>query len=78
MKCWLSEPEICSGDMMVSARNIFSALHLDHLVLTVSDVESTVRFYESVLGMQRVVFGKGRVAEIRESKDQSPPAWPGV
>lgn len=40
----------------------FSTLRLDHLVLTVSDVEATARFYESVLGMQRVVFGEGRVA----------------
>src|SRR5690242_5579362 len=34
---------------------------LDHLVLTVSDVDETVRFYES-LGMRREVFGDGRVA----------------
>jgi catechol 2,3-dioxygenase-like lactoylglutathione lyase family enzyme len=34
---------------------------LDHLVLTVSDVEATVAFYER-LGMRREVFGEGRVA----------------
>lgn len=34
---------------------------LDHLVLTVRDIEATCRFYESVLGMQRVHFS-GRVA----------------
>src|SRR4051794_13841946 len=34
---------------------------LDHLVLTVSDIAATVRFYES-LGMRREVFGDGRVA----------------
>jgi catechol 2,3-dioxygenase-like lactoylglutathione lyase family enzyme len=34
---------------------------LDHLVLTVADVERTVRFYES-LGMRREQFGAGRVA----------------
>ena len=34
---------------------------LDHVVLTVSDVAETVRFYES-LGMRREVFGDGRVA----------------
>ncbi len=34
---------------------------LDHLVLTVSDIEATVRFYES-LGMRREDFGDGRVA----------------
>jgi catechol 2,3-dioxygenase-like lactoylglutathione lyase family enzyme len=34
---------------------------LDHLVLTVADIETTVRFYES-LGMRREEFGDGRVA----------------
>ena len=35
---------------------------LDHLVLTVADVEASAIFYHRVLGMQRVVFGAGRVA----------------
>ena len=35
---------------------------LDHLVLTVADVEASAIFYCRVLGMQRVVFGAGRVA----------------
>lgn len=35
---------------------------LDHLVLTVEDIEKTVLFYESVLGMKKEVFGQGRVA----------------
>lgn len=35
---------------------------LDHLVLTVADIEATCAFYERVLGMRRVVFGAGRVA----------------
>jgi catechol 2,3-dioxygenase-like lactoylglutathione lyase family enzyme len=34
---------------------------LDHLVLTVVDVEATVRFYEK-LGFRREAFGAGRVA----------------
>jgi catechol 2,3-dioxygenase-like lactoylglutathione lyase family enzyme len=34
---------------------------LDHLVLTVADIEATVGFYER-LGMSREVFGEGRVA----------------
>src|SRR5438067_11038311 len=34
---------------------------LDHLVLTVADLEATVAFYER-LGMRRVVFGDGRLA----------------
>ncbi|MFQ6018741.1 MAG: VOC family protein [Kiloniellaceae bacterium] len=35
---------------------------LDHLVLTVRDVEATSAFYEKVLGMRRVEFGAGRIA----------------
>jgi catechol 2,3-dioxygenase-like lactoylglutathione lyase family enzyme len=35
---------------------------LDHLVLTVADIEATCAFYERVLGMRRVTFGAGRVA----------------
>jgi catechol 2,3-dioxygenase-like lactoylglutathione lyase family enzyme len=35
---------------------------LDHLVLTVADVEWTIAFYERVLGMRAVSFGEGRRA----------------
>ena len=35
---------------------------LDHLVLTVKDVETTVDFYQRVLGMSTVTFGEGRKA----------------
>jgi catechol 2,3-dioxygenase-like lactoylglutathione lyase family enzyme len=35
---------------------------LDHLVLTVADIETTCAFYERVLGMARVSIGAGRVA----------------
>ena len=35
---------------------------LDHLVLTVRDVEATCRFYVAALGMRRESFGEGRVA----------------
>lgn len=35
---------------------------LDHLVLTVRDVDATCAFYERVLGMRRKDFGEGRVA----------------
>jgi catechol 2,3-dioxygenase-like lactoylglutathione lyase family enzyme len=35
---------------------------LDHLVLTVADVEATCAFYARVLGMAVVTFGEGRKA----------------
>lgn len=35
---------------------------LDHLVLTVRDIDRTVKFYQTVLGMQEVRFGQGRVS----------------
>jgi catechol 2,3-dioxygenase-like lactoylglutathione lyase family enzyme len=35
---------------------------LDHLVLTVADIERTCAFYTQVLGMEGVTFGAGRTA----------------
>ena len=35
---------------------------LDHLVLTVANIEATVTFYTRVLGMDVVTFGAGRTA----------------
>ncbi|MFN8557798.1 MAG: VOC family protein [Dehalococcoidia bacterium] len=36
--------------------------HLDHLVLTVADIERTCAFYGRVLGMEAITFGEGRRA----------------
>ncbi|WP_221224055.1 VOC family protein [Paenibacillus rhizosphaerae] len=35
---------------------------IDHLVLTVSDIDQTCEFYSRVLGMRTVTFGEGRKA----------------
>lgn len=35
---------------------------LDHLVLTVADIDASVAFYSRVLGMSVVTFGEGRTA----------------
>ena len=35
---------------------------LDHLVLTVNNIEVTVDFYTRILGMQKEIFSGGRVA----------------
>ena len=35
---------------------------LDHLVLTVTNLEATCLFYEQAMGMTRVAFGEGRLA----------------
>lgn len=35
---------------------------LDHLVLTVKDIAVSVEFYQTVLGMKKVVFGHQRIA----------------
>lgn len=35
---------------------------IDHLVLTVADVDATCAFYARVLGMEVVTFGEGRTA----------------
>ena len=44
-----------SGDGIVLDR-------LDHLVLTVRDVDASCRFYEAALGIRQEEFGAGRVA----------------
>jgi catechol 2,3-dioxygenase-like lactoylglutathione lyase family enzyme len=36
--------------------------HLDHLVLTVADIERACAFYTKVLGMEVIKFGEGRTA----------------
>ncbi len=35
---------------------------IDHIVLTVKNIAETVKFYESVLGMETELFGDGRTA----------------
>jgi catechol 2,3-dioxygenase-like lactoylglutathione lyase family enzyme len=40
----------------------FRVERLDHLVLTVRDIEATVAFYTAVVGMADVTFGEGRRA----------------
>lgn len=35
---------------------------IDHLVLTVKDIERTSRFYSHILGMEVITFGEGRKA----------------
>lgn len=36
--------------------------HLDHLVLTVRNIDTTCHFYTQVLGMKVITFGEGRRA----------------
>ena len=36
--------------------------HLDHLVLTVRDIETTCNFYTQILGMQEISFNRNRKA----------------
>ena len=35
---------------------------MDHLVLTVKDIDVTVKFYELLLGVEKEIFGENRVA----------------
>lgn len=39
-----------------------SILRLDHLVLTVRDIDKAIQFYTTVLGMKLETFGQGRKA----------------
>ncbi len=38
--------------------------HLDHLVLTVGDIEVSCKFYSTILGMKLITFGDNRKALI--------------
>ena len=37
-------------------------INIDHIVLTVKDIDTTVQFYESALGMTMETFGESRVS----------------
>ncbi|WP_232848992.1 VOC family protein [Amphritea pacifica] len=39
------------------------AERLDHLVLAVRDINTTIKCYTSVLGMKKVIFGDGPVPQ---------------
>jgi catechol 2,3-dioxygenase-like lactoylglutathione lyase family enzyme len=58
---------------MIRASHMIAALpkvgrmridRLDHLVLTLTDIDATVDFYTQVLGMKAVTFGAGRIALV--------------
>jgi catechol 2,3-dioxygenase-like lactoylglutathione lyase family enzyme len=42
--------------------------HLDHLVLTVADIDATAAFYTSALGMELVTFGDRKALRFGEQK----------
>lgn len=46
----------------IPPRRPFTVDRLDHLVLTVADVDAAARFYTHVLGMRETTFGEGRRA----------------
>lgn len=43
---------------------MFEIDRLDHLVLTVADMDATIEFYTRALGMRAVTFGEGRRALV--------------
>jgi len=59
----LTNGGICkSGVPAKQQEKSFSVSRIDHLVLTVKDIDATVTFYSQVLGMDKVTFGEGRTA----------------
>lgn len=48
---------ITSPPATINGQPILS--HIDHVVLTVADIDASVEFYTKVLGMQKEVFGTG-------------------
>ncbi|WP_200285786.1 VOC family protein [Rhabdochromatium marinum] len=43
-------------------KGLMKVVGIDHIVLTVQDIDATIRFYELVLGMTKEVFGEERIA----------------
>jgi catechol 2,3-dioxygenase-like lactoylglutathione lyase family enzyme len=43
-------------------QDFMDIVSIDHIVLTVKNIDTTVQFYESVLGMTKESFGGSRVA----------------
>jgi catechol 2,3-dioxygenase-like lactoylglutathione lyase family enzyme len=54
--------DLLSGDGLLGRLMPVQVERLDHFVLTVTDIEATIAFYEMVLGMRPVTFGAGRKA----------------
>ncbi len=50
--------------LIAQAQNPMHILDLDHLVLTVKNLDATIRFYTTVLGMEAVTFGDNRHALV--------------
>lgn len=62
-QAWSQQPGADSaGQPGPGRRPPVTISHLDHLVLTVADLDRTARFYQRVLGMRPVTFGGGRRA----------------
>jgi catechol 2,3-dioxygenase-like lactoylglutathione lyase family enzyme/ketosteroid isomerase-like protein len=55
-------PELDRVGVSAGKRVRLNVERLDHLVLTVRDLDATVEFYRRVLGMEVVAFGEGRTA----------------
>jgi catechol 2,3-dioxygenase-like lactoylglutathione lyase family enzyme len=62
-QAWNQQPSATlAGQPGAGQRPPVTISHLDHLVLTVADMDRTTRFYQRVLGMRPVTFGGGRRA----------------
>lgn len=61
--CTRRDGEICTSEQpTIKQEKLFTISHIDHLVLTVEDINATITFYTQVLGMDKVTFGEGRTA----------------
>jgi len=54
--------EVVISDTRTAVKPVVKIDRLDHVVLTVKDIEATIAFYSQVLGMDVVTFGGGRKA----------------
>ena len=50
------------AELLRETEKIVEVKSIDHLVLTVSDIETTLDFYRNLLGMKVETFSEGRIA----------------
>jgi catechol 2,3-dioxygenase-like lactoylglutathione lyase family enzyme len=61
-------PAAASGVVKDLVSMAFTIDHLDHLVLTVADIDATIDFYTRILGMPAVTFGERKALKFGQQK----------
>ncbi len=61
----LSRVAVLTRKMSTASVPVATAKSLDHIVLTVKDLDATVKFYEDVLGMKHEAFSSPKAPDVQ-------------